>query len=148
MANKVYPAESVDAIFKAAADMCSGLIEVVEEQNAELATMERDLAIAKAAAAGKVELEKVASSGTSEEWANKLAQTLAAYDMIPAGDVEKYANYCMKDPDAAAKFAVKALQVSELPEQQGAGVKSAADSKRTARDEENEYWATYCRSYQ
>lgn len=144
---RYYNADIADGLLKQAAAMADGLIEVVEHQNETISKLEHELSILKAAGSNKVTLEPVVGSGTSDEWANKLAETLAAHDLIDASMVEKYAAVCKTDPDAAAKFAVRALQVSESPVEQGKGIKSASTgTPEDAMAAEQRMWLDYCNS--
>lgn len=146
MSTRYYNADITDGLLKQAATMAEGFIEVVEQQNETINRLEQELAILKAAGADKVTLEPVVS-GTSEEWANKFAETLAAHALIRDDMVEKYAAACKSDPDAAARFAIQALQVSESPVEQGKGIKSASTGNpEDAMAAEQRMWLDYCNS--
>lgn len=153
MNDRFYNADVVDAILKSAADTSESLIELVAQQEGTVSRLEQELAIAKAAASNKVELDKVASTkGASPELANELAQLLADRAMISDDAVEKFASACTKDPNAMAKIAIRALRLSETPSEQGRGIKAAsvvsADPVEAEKELEKQLWLDYCKSSQ
>lgn len=149
MSEKVYPSHLVDRMLKSATNMMTALADVSEQQQGEIAQLNKELSIAKAAAAGKISLEKVANAGVSQESASKFAAFLEARGIIPEGTHEKYASACSKDAGVALDIAMRAIKLAEPPTSQGHGVKSAsAVSKREAeQDEEAALWAACVSKY-
>lgn len=125
-------------MLKAASDAMHELVDEIE-------ALQKDLAIAKAATAPKVELEKVASpvKTISPEKAAEFAAYLADHAFITEGSREKYAAACVEDPNNLADIAMQVLKVSEPPASQGYGIKTAnapLTDEDIALAEERELW--------
>lgn len=130
---------------KSASAFIHGAVDFIADQAAEINNLNVQLEREKAANANRVELDKVASSkrGTSPEIANEFVDVLAGHALIKEEDREKYASVCISDPDAAARFAIRAFKKAEAPASQGHGVKSASavSAKDKELAEENRLWS-------
>lgn len=146
MGNFVYPAAVVDGVVKSASMLIHGAVDTIAAQAAEIKSLKDELVREKAAHANRVELDKVAataSKGTSPELADEFTSILVNHAIIQDSDREKYASACMADPDAMARFAIRAFRLAEAPASQGYGVKSASSGLSKAERElrkENELW--------
>lgn len=141
MNERFYPASVVDPMLKAASDVMLELTDAAEQQQGEIAQLQKELAIAKAASTDKVSLEKVANTALSEKQADAFAAFLADRGIIPDGSQEKYASACKSSADMALDIAMKAIKLSEPPSSQGYGIKSAnANSEDSSLSREKELW--------
>lgn len=139
---KFYPASLIDPMLKLASEGMHELTDVCEQQQGEIAQLQHELSIAKAAASNKVTLEKVANAGVTETQASQFVTFLETRGIIPAGAQEKYASACRENVDFALQLAMEAIKISEPPAPQGYGTKSAGINKADAEAaEEAELWA-------
>lgn len=137
MAERYFTAKELDPIFKAAAALNDNIIAIVADQKQEIEKLAHELEIAKAAAANKVELEKLAGVKLDADKATKFANMLADRLIIADNDREKYASACMKSPNLALDIAMHAISLSDATAvSQGHGTKSACTV--TTHDEELE----------
>jgi hypothetical protein len=136
MSEKYYPAAIVRPMLKAASTVMHQLMQMGEEVRAENDRLTHELSLAKAAAAEKVTLEKVAKAVDADK-ASEFATFLEARGIIPEGTQEKYASACASDANTAVEIAMRAIKAAEAPSSQGCGVKSA--SKNTSSDLETEW---------
>lgn len=140
----VYPATAVDGVLKSASAIIHGLVDEAAAQEQRINSLHAELQREKAANAGKVVLDQVktaSSKGVSPELANAFVGLLASHAIIKEADMDKYAAACIEDPDAIARFSIRAIKLAEGPVSQGQGVKSASGSSgRSELQKENELW--------
>lgn len=147
MSSKVYPAEKVDTLLKAASDVLHGIKEYAAGLEAQTAQLTKELEVAKQAASEKIELEKVASAKEAPPTSVSVADfvdMLVDRAIIPETSREKYASACLSSADAALNIATQALKLSESPVTQGRGIKAASANALRSTDhdrlEEDELW--------
>lgn len=125
MLEKFYPADRVDEMLKVASDIMHGLAEFTEQQQGEIDNLRQELNLAKAAAADKISLEKVAKKSISKDAADQFVTFLEDHDIIPGNDREKYAAAICDNAEFALQIAAKAIKLSEPPVSEGFGIKTA-----------------------
>lgn len=147
MSAKVYPAEKVDSLLKAASDAMHGIKDYAAGLEAKNIQLTKELEVAKQAASEKVELEKVAESKAAPPTSANVAEfvdMLVDRAIIPENSREKYASACLSSADAALNIATQALKLSESPVTQGRGIKAASANTVSSADqerlEEDELW--------
>lgn len=139
MSAKVYPAEKVDPLLKAASEAMHGIKDYAAGLEAKNAQLTQELEVAKQAASEKVELEKVAAAKTAPPTSAKVADfvdMLVDRAIIPENSREKYASACLSSTDAALDIATQALKLSESPVEQGRGIKAASAGPVKPEDQE------------
>lgn len=143
MADRLFTVGQVEPFMKAAmtfGEQAVSIIDDLQRQNAELSNQ---LAIAKAAAAKNVELEKVAAANKVDAaTATKFASMLADRAIISESEQEKYAAHCRNNATDALTIAMKALELSSAPTSVGHGIKTASHDTTTeeAIRKENALW--------
>lgn len=121
-------------MLKSASDMMRSLVECLDQAQQENQNLQVELDRVKAASAGRVELEKVASLSNSK--INEFVGMLADLSLIPnPSDQEKYAAACRKDPDTALEFAMQALRLAESPFSEGSGSVKKATGPSNSKDD-------------
>lgn len=90
--------------------------------------LEAELAQAKAAAANKIELSKVASVDISDTDLRVFLDTLVDHSMLSTNQLDKAAAALKQNPNEILKLATKAIKVSESPAPQGQGYQSKSAS--------------------
>lgn len=129
-----YPAQSVDPMLKSASGMMRSLVGCLDQAQMENEALRVELDRVKAASAGRVELEKVASLSPSK--VNEFVGMLVDRSLIPnPSDQEKYAAACRKSPDTALEFAMQALRLTESPHSEGAGSTKSASGPAGERED-------------
>lgn len=103
----------------------AGELGKAQQENEKL---EAELAQAKAAAANKVELAKVASVSISDEYLNEFLRTLADHSMLADSQLAKAAAALKDNPNEIIKLATQAIRLSEIPSPQGEGYQSTSAS--------------------
>lgn len=118
-----YPQHQVDGLLKSASSMMWALTEELDRIQAENEELQKQAARYKAAASGKIVLEKVASPAVSLNKAkvNEFIDTLVDHAIIAEQHREKFATACLEDANAALEVAMQAVRASESPVSQGAG---------------------------
>lgn len=152
---KVYNAESVDGFLKVASESMHALTDLaagIQAENAELAqkcaSLEQELAIAKNAAANKVELEKVAGAALNAGQVDEFMDMLIERQLVDASKREKFAAACAADASKALTVAMEAIKLSDVPAAQGRGIKSAANKPADPeREAELAAWKRVTESY-
>ncbi len=123
-----YPETSVEPMLKSASAMMRSLVGCLDEVQQENDRLETELARVKAASAGRVELEKVATLTNSK--VDEFVTLLADHAFLPSqGDREKYAAACRQNPNVALDIAMQAIRLSEGPVSEGAGYSKSASGK-------------------
>lgn len=103
-------------------DACQAENNALREENGRLA---KEIAIAKAAAAGSVTLDKVACSrGVVAEFVD----SMVSHHLLDDSAREKVASAILESPDTALQMAMKAIKLSEWPEEPGHGINKGAAS--------------------
>ena len=122
-ASAYYPSAKVDGLLKSASGMMWALTEELDRVQAENVELQKQAARYKAAATGKVVLEKVASSSVSMDRAkvDEFVDTLVGHAIIDEQHREKFAAACLDDVNAALVLATQAIRASESPVAQGQG---------------------------
>lgn len=110
-------------MLKNASAMMHSLAEQLNVAQEENKSLRMQLEAEKAASAGRVTLEKVACS---KEKVDLLVSTLVSHHMLEKENMGKVASALRNDPDAILDVAVKAIKLSEWPDERGRGIKSAA----------------------
>lgn len=134
-----YFAGDVDPMLKSASTMMRSLVDCLDEAQTENSQLRIELDRVKAAAAGKVELEKVAR--LSDNKINEFVGMLVDRSLIPnASDQEKYAAACRNNPDAALEFAMQALRLTQSPYSEGKGATKSANGP-SGNDHDLQAWS-------
>lgn len=129
-----YPADSVEPMLKSASGMMRSLVGCLDQAQTENEALRTELDRVKAASAGRVELEKVATLSPNK--INEFVGMLVDRALIPnPSDQEKYAAACRKSPDVALEFAMQALRLSEGPFSEGAGSTKSASGTTGSKDD-------------
>lgn len=115
-------------MFKAASGLMRSLAGELGKAQQENEKLEAELAQAKAAAANKVELAKVASVSISDEYLNEFLRTLADHSMLADSQLAKAAAALKDNPNEIIKLATQAIRLSEIPSPQGEGYQSTSAS--------------------
>lgn len=117
--------KSASAMMRALAeqlDACQTENNALREENGRLA---REAEIAKAAAAGNVTLDKVACS---KGLVTEFVDSMVSHHLLDGSAREKVASAIMESPDMALQVAMKAIKLSEWPEEPGHGIHKGASS--------------------
>lgn len=146
-ASAYYPQQKVDGLLKAASGMMWALVDELASAQAENEELQKQAARYKAAAAGKVTLEKVASpvSTLNKDKVAEFVSALVDHALIDEQHREKFAAACLSDANAALDVAMQAIRASESPVSQGSGYlnkaagKFSTDSDRLKAEEEAVY---------
>lgn len=117
------PDSKVENMLKSASEMMRGLAQKLDEAQRENSTLRTQLAAVKAASAGQVTIEKVACS---KEKVEAFVDTLVSHHLLDEVDREKMASSFLADPDSVLDQATEAIRLSEWPDEQGHGIKSAS----------------------
>lgn len=122
-ASAYYPSAKVDGLFKAASGMMWTLTEELDRVQQENEELRKQASRYKAAATGKVVLEKVASPAASMDRTkvDEFVDTLVGHAIIDERHREKFAAACLEDANAALILATQAIRSSESPAAQGQG---------------------------
>lgn len=139
-----YPETSVEPMLKSASDMMRSLVGCLDEAQQENSRLETELARVKAASAGRVELEKVATltNNKVEEFVNLLAD----HAFLPSqGDREKYAAACRQNPNVALDIAMQAIRLSEGPVSEGASYTKSANGPDTKSKSDMSAWGGFAK---
>lgn len=119
-------------MLKNASDMMHSLATQLNEAQEENKSLRMQLEAEKAASAGRVTLEKVACS---QEKVDLLVSTLVSHHMLDKEHMSKVAAALRANPDNILDVAVKAIKLSEWPEERGRGIKSASNNFAADTDE-------------
>lgn len=123
-----YPSAKVDGLLKSASSMMWALTDELGRMQAENEELQKQAARYKAAAMGKVVLEKVASPTASIDRSkvDEFVGALVDHAIIDEHHREKFAAACLADANAALTLAAQAVRASESPASQGHGYLSKA----------------------
>lgn len=147
--SKVYDAEVVDGFLKEASEAMHGVMNVAKGVAEENVRLRQELAIAKEAATNKVTLEKVAAPVAAPLDAGRtgmFVDTLIAHGVVKNVDRAEFIDKCAADGNVVLDVAIAALRSSEVPAQQGHGIKaanagnSATDNPGLTQEESDNIW--------
>ena len=129
-ASAYYPSAKVDGLLKSASGMMWALTEELGRVQLENEELQKQAARYKAAATGKIVLEKVASPVPAMDKAKvaEFVDTLVGHAIIDEQHREKFAAACLEDANAALTLATQAVRASESPASQGHGYLSKTAS--------------------
>lgn len=117
-----YNSLQVDGLMKAASRMMWALTEELASAQAANDELQKQAARYKAAATGRIELEKVASPvAVDRAKVNEFIDTLVDHAIIDEQHREKFAAACLANTEAMLDVAIQAIRASESPASQGAG---------------------------
>lgn len=144
-----YPQQKVDGLLKAASNMMWALTEELSQLQNQNEELQKQAARYKAAATGKVVLEKVAApvATLDKSKVQEFVATLVDHAMIDEQHREKFAAACLEDANAALEVAMQAIRASESPVSQGSGYLNKAAGRYTSESDrlKAEEEATYRR---